>query len=229
LQKNNIPYHVAIIMDGNGRWAENKNMPRSIGHEHGLKTLSKITQKVFEVGVKNLSVYAFSSENWKRPKNEITHLLALFEKALESNFQYMVDNKIKFNLLGNIKKFPPSLQKKIRNLEEITQKNKDFNFYLAANYGSKEELAFAADTLRNSSRKITESIFKNAFYSPNLPDVDLLIRTGGETRLSNFLLWQSAYAEIYFTKTLWPDFKTTHLNKALEFFSRKIRRFGKIY
>ena len=153
----------------------------------------------------------------------------LFEKAIESNFQYMVDNNIKFNLLGNIKKFPTSLQKKIKNLEEITKKNRSYNFYLAANYGSKEELFFAAESLRKSTRKITEKSFKNAFYSPHLPDVDLLIRTGGETRLSNFLLWQSAYAEIYFTKVLWPDFRAMHLNKALEFFSGKIRKFGKIY
>jgi undecaprenyl diphosphate synthase len=216
-------------MDGNGRWAENKNMPRNIGHEEGLKILSRITQKVFDAGVKTLSVYAFSSENWKRPKSEIKHLMTLFEKAIESNFQYMVDNKIKFNLLGNIKKFPSSLQKKIKNLEEITKKNRDYNFYLAANYGSKEELVFAAETLRNSTSKITEKSFKNVFYNPHLPDVDLLIRTGGETRLSNFLLWQSAYAEIYFTKVLWPDFKAIHLNKALKFFSGKIRKFGKIY
>ena len=216
-------------MDGNGRWAKNKNMPRNVGHEEGLKTLSKITQKVFDAGVKSLSVYAFSSENWNRPKNEIKHLLALFEKAIESNFQYMIDNKIKFNLLGNIKKFPSTLQKKIKNLEEITKKNTSFNFNLAANYGSKEELVFAAENLRNSKRKISEKNFKNAFYIPHLPDVDLLIRTGGETRLSNFLLWQSAYAEIYFTKVLWPDFKATHLNKAFEFFSGKIRKFGKIY
>jgi len=154
--------------------------------------------------------------------------MSLFEKAIESNFQYMVENKIKFNLLGNIKKFPSSLQKKIINLETITRKNKDYNFYLAANYGSKEELVFAAENLRNSTRKITEKNLKNAFYTPHLPDVDLLIRTGGETRLSNFLLWQSAYAEIYFTKVLWPDFKATHLKRALEFFSRKIRKFGKI-
>jgi undecaprenyl diphosphate synthase len=228
LSKNNIPNHVAIIMDGNGRWAKNKNRPRNIGHEEGLKTLSKITQKVFGAGVKVLSVYAFSSENWNRPKNEIKHLMALFEKAIESNFQYMVDNKIKFNLLGNIKKFPSSLQEKIKNLEEITKKNKDYSFYLAANYGSKEELAYAAENLRNSTRKITEKNFQTAFYTPHLPDVDLLIRTGGETRLSNFLLWQSAYAEIYFTKILWPDFKAIHLNKALEFFGGKIRKFGKI-
>jgi len=216
-------------MDGNGRWAKNKNMPRNIGHEEGLKTLSKITQKVFDAGVKSLSVYAFSSENWNRPKNEIKHLMDLFEKAIESNFQYMVDNNIKFNLLGNIKKFPTSLQKKIKNLEEITKKNKSYNFYLAANYGSKEELIFAAESLRKSTRKITEKSFKNSFYSPHLPDVALLIRTGGETRLSNFLLWQSAYSEIYFTKVLWPDFRAMHLNKALEFFSGKIRKFGKIY
>ena len=215
-------------MDGNGRWAKNKNMPRNIGHEEGSKTLSKITQKVFDAGVKSLSVYAFSSENWNRPKNEIKHLMILFEKAIESNFQYMVENKIKFNLLGNIKKFPSSLQKKITNLEEATKKNRVYNFYLAANYGSKEELVFAAENLRNSTRKITEKNLKNAFYTPHLPDVDLLIRTGGETRLSNFLLWQSAYAEIYFTKVLWPDFKATHLKRALEFFSRKIRKFGKI-
>ena len=216
-------------MDGNGRWAKNKNRPRNIGHEEGLKTLSKITQKVFDAGVKSLTVYAFSSENWNRPKNEIKHLMALFEKAIESNFQYMVDNKIKFNLLGNIKKFPLTLQKKIKNLEEITKKNRVYNFFLAANYGSKEELVFAAETLRNSTSKITEKSFKNVFYNPHLPDVDLLIRTGGETRLSNFLLWQSAYAEIYFTKVLWPDFKSIHLKKALEFFSGKIRKFGKIY
>jgi len=229
LSKNNIPNHVAIIMDGNGRWAKNKNKPRNIGHEEGLKTLSNITQKVFDAGVKVLSVYAFSSENWNRPKNEIKHLMDLFEKAIESNFQYMVDNNIKFNLLGNIKKFPSSLQKKIKNLEEITKKNRGYNFYLAANYGSKEELVFAAEKLRNSTSKITEKSFKNAFYNPHLPDVDLLIRTGGETRLSNFLLWQSAYAEIYFTKVLWPDFKAINLYKALEFFSRRIRKFGKIY
>ena len=229
MSKNNIPNHVAVIMDGNGRWAEKKNMPRNFGHEHGLKTLSKITQTVFGAGVKVFSVYAFSSENWCRPKNEIKHLMALFEKAIESNFQYMVDNKIKFNLLGDIKKFPLSLQKKIKNLEETTKKNKDYSFYLAANYGSKEELAFAAESLRKCERKITENNFKKAFYAPHLPDVDLLIRTGGETRLSNFLLWQSAYAEIYFTKILWPDFKATHFKKALEFFSGKIRRFGKIY
>ena len=228
MSKNNIPLHVAIIMDGNGRWAKNRNMPRNNGHEEGLKTLSKITPKVFDAGVKSLSVYAFSSENWYRPKNEINHLMDLFEKAIESNFQYMVDNRIKFNLLGNIKKFPSSLQKKIKNLEEITKKNRDYNFYLAANYGSKEELIFAAETLRDSTSKITEKSFKNAFYAPHLPDVDLLIRTGGETRLSNFLLWQSAYAEIYFTKVLWPDFKPIHLKKALEFFSGKIRKFGKI-
>jgi len=216
-------------MDGNGRWAKNKNMPRHIGHEEGLKTLSRITQKIFDAGIKTLSVYAFSSENWNRPKSEIKHLMGLFEKAIESNFQYMVENKIQFNLLGNIKKFPSSLQKKIKNLEEITKKNRDYNFYLAANYGSKEELVFAAENLRSSTSKITEKNFQNSFYTPHLPDVDLLIRTGGETRLSNFLLWQSAYAEIYFTKTLWPDFTGRHLNKALEFFSGKVRKFGKIY
>lgn len=215
-------------MDGNGRWAKNKNMPRNFGHEEGLKTLSKITQKVFHSGVKNLSVYAFSSENWNRPRYEINNLMSLFEKAIDSNFQYMIKNNIKFNLLGNVKKFPLSLQKKIKNLEEITKKNLDYNFYLAANYGSREELVYAADTLRASKTKITERNFKNAFYNPDLPDVDLLIRTGGETRLSNFLLWQSSYAEIYFTKTLWPDFKTPQYNRALEFFRRKIRKFGKI-
>lgn len=224
----NLPNHLAIIMDGNGRWAENKEKPRYEGHQAGLKTLSKVIEFVYKYKISHLSVYAFSSENWLRPNSEVKNLLTLFEKAIDDNFNFLIENKICFHLLGNISKFPKSLQKKIENLKDYTRKNNKFHFYLAANYGSREELLFAAEKLKIHRKPITEIMFKKAMYVPKLPDVDLLIRTGGETRLSNFLLWQSAYAEIYFTKILWPDFNKKNLDNALSFFNKKVRKFGKI-
>ena len=224
----NLPNHLAIIMDGNGRWAQNRDKPRHVGHEAGLKTLSNIIEHVYKYRISHFSVYAFSSENWLRPQSEVKNLLMLFEKAIDDNFSFLIENKICFHLLGNISKFPKSLQKKIEDLKNQTSQNNKFHFYLAANYGSREELLSASNNLKMHPRKITESIFKKALYVPILPDVDLLIRTGGETRLSNFLLWQSAYAELYFTKVLWPDFNKKNLDNALNFFNKKVRKFGKI-
>lgn len=223
------PNHLAIIMDGNGRWAIKKNLKRNSGHEAGLNTLAKIIEKVFNFNIKHFTVYAFSSENWGRPKKEVKSLLALFEKAIDENFEFLYKNKIRFRLLGDKSRFPKSLVSKINTLEEDTKNFRKYNFYLAANYGSRGEIINSfVHLLKSKIKKINEKSFKKYLYIPDLPDVDLLIRTGGETRLSNFLLWQSAYAEIYFSKVLWPDFKISHLKSAIKFFEKKERRFGSV-
>ena len=228
LKQKNIPNHVAIIMDGNGRWANKKGLPRHKGHEEGLLVLSKIINVIYKAEIRHLTVFAFSSENWKRPREEVKSLLTLFENALVKNFQFLIDKKIKFKMLGSLSRFPKSLLLKVKELENKTKNFKRFNFYLAAGYGSKDEIVNAANALSKEGKTITEKSLRNAFFIPKLPDVDLMIRTGGEKRLSNFLLWQSAYAELYFLDALWPDFKTRHFQAALNFYSSKERKFGKV-
>ncbi len=219
--------HLAIIMDGNGRWAKQRGFPRTKGHQKGVEVVREITTycaKNPEIEI--LTLYAFSTENWKRPKSEVKFLMKLLDKYLQKELKTYIQNDIKFEVIGDISKFSPSLQKRILTTKEATKNNKSLTQVLALNYGSKDEITRAVKKVVQKKEKITpENIQKNL----DMPkDVDLLIRTSGEMRVSNFLLWQIAYAEMFFTKTLWPDFTSEELDKILKEFKKRERRFGGI-
>jgi undecaprenyl diphosphate synthase len=232
-KKTEIPVHIAIIMDGNGRWAKKRNLPRIFGHREGAKSVREITTACAELGVKYLTLYAFSTENWKRPENEIKFLFNLLDDYLVKERKTLVKNNIKFRVIGDIKKLPSKIIKKIVYNERITKNNTGLNLILALNYGARSEIINAVNKIANDVKsgkikknKITEELFNNYLYTKGIPDPDLLIRTSGEMRVSNFLLWQIAYSEIYVTKTLWPDFRKKELLKAINEFNKRERRFG---
>ncbi|WP_111229000.1 di-trans,poly-cis-decaprenylcistransferase [Helicobacter valdiviensis] len=216
--------HLAIIMDGNGRWATLKNKPRHYGHKEGAKKIREITQSCLKLGVNHLTLYAFSTENWKRPKSEVDFLMKLLEQYLKSEKNTYKNNGIAFKGIGDLSIFSPKLQKLIQDLEEETKDGAKLTQYLALNYGAKDEIIRTFKKLSASAISFNEENIKKHLDNPQ--DVDILIRTGGDCRLSNFLLWQCAYAELFFTKTLWPDFNKEELEQIIQEFHNRERRFG---
>ncbi len=224
----NSPKHVAIIMDGNGRWGIKKKKSRNFGHSEGVKTVEKIIEAAVKNKIKYLTLYTFSTENWKRPKKEITFLIYLLEKYIDQQFQKLVQKNIKLNIIGNINKFPSSLKSKLKKAEKISRNNNAIQINIALNYGSKEEIINAIKKIINKSVKINEKNITNNLYTKNIPDPEILIRTGNRFRLSNFLLWQSSYSEIFFVRKLWPDFNKKDFQKILIKFKSMRRNFGGI-
>lgn len=229
----NSPKHIAIIMDGNGRWAEKRKKNRTAGHREGVKTLKKIVKAAAKTKLKSLTVYAFSTENWKRPKTEVDFLLTLMKKTMRNEIEELLDNGVKVNFIGRKKELSKTLIKEIDQIEKKSAKNKNLTLNIAFNYGGRAEITDAAKKLaaayKNGEIKLNdfdEELFANYLYNQELQDVELLIRTGGDMRLSNFLLWQAAYAELYFVDKFWPDFTENNLTTAMEEFKRRERRFG---
>ena len=232
--KNGMPKHLAIIMDGNGRWAESRGKNRIQGHSHGVKAVQEVVEEAIQLKIDYLTLYAFSTENWSRPQEEIGILMKLLVNTLRSEFEKLLDNRIKLNVIGNIDQLPLIVRNELEFVVDQTQNNTEMTLTLAISYGGREELAnvlkqlaFKVKDNLISPEKIDQSIINEHLYTQNLPDVDLLIRTSGEKRISNFLLWQIAYAELYFSKVLWPDFTKKHLHKALISYLKRERRFGK--
>lgn len=229
LNKENLPLHVAITMDGNGRWAKKRNLPRTEGHDKGLKTVKKIVKKASDLGIKFLTIYIFSTENWKRTEQEVGFLMNLIHIHLVQELNFYRENNIKLNHIGNLSALPPKIQNDI--LEAIDD-TKDFNgmtLNLAINYGGRDEIVRGIKKIINQnikSEEITEEFISKNLDMPQSPDVDLLIRTGGEHRLSNFLLWHIPYAEQVYTDTLWPDYSNEEFEKDIEEFTHRNRRFG---
>lgn len=217
--------HIAIIMDGNGRWAEQKGQKRVKGHEAGAKVVRTITEFcAADMDIERLTLYAFSTENWKRPRLEVEYLMKLLQKYLESELDTYIKNNIRFEPIGDIRAFSPSLQKTIKEVEEKTAHCDGLVQSLALNYGAHDEILRAINKIKKSEDDITEAMLSNALDCKH--NVDLLIRTGGDHRLSNFLLWQAAYAELFFTDTLWPDFTTAELENIIKDFTKIERKFG---
>ena len=230
-----LPNHVAIIMDGNGRWAKKIGKKRAFGHENGTKSVRECINQSMKLGIKNLTLYVFSTENWNRPKFEINALMDLLVYSLEKERLNLIDNGIKLNVIGDLETLKEKPKSKLKGIISETKSNKKLNLNLAISYGSKQEIVNAirevSDKVKNniiSSKNIDENIINEHLYTRNLPNVDLLIRTGGEKRVSNFLLWQIAYAEMYFTDILWPDFKKEDFIDALDDYQKRERRFGKV-
>ena len=220
--------HVAIIMDGNGRWGLKKKKSRNLGHKAGLISVEKIIKKTIEKKIKFLTLYAFSTENWKRPKKEINFLFNLLQEYLEKKISELNKRGIKFKVIGNKNLLSQKLIKILLNSEKVTKKNKILHLNLALNYGSKSELVNSVNLIRKKGISLNEQNISNNLYTRDSPNPDLLIRTGNANRLSNFLLWQLAYSEIYFVKKLWPDFSTKDYNKILNNFKNLKRNFGAI-
>jgi len=230
----NLPKHLAIIMDGNGRWAKQQGFLRAFGHENGTKSVKEIIKTSAKLGIKYLTLYAFSTENWNRPKLEVQALMKILINSLKKELTTLQENNIRLNAIGNLEKLPKTAQKELLDVMEKTKNNTRLTLTLALSYGSREELVNAvkiiSDKVKNniiSIDTIDDSIINEHLYTQNLPDVDLLIRTSGEHRISNFLLWQIAYAELYFTNVLWPDFKDQDLYEAIISYQKRERRFGK--
>ncbi len=224
----NSPKHVAIIMDGNGRWGIKKKKSRNYGHTVGVKVVENIIREAIFQKIKYLTLYTFSTENWKRPKNEIKFLIKLLENYIYKEIENLKKNKIKLKIIGNINKFPDSLKSKLRQAEKLTKLNNKIQINIALNYGSKEEIIRTVKKLNNLSIPINNNNISSNLYTGGLPDPEILIRTGNRKRLSNFLLWQLSYTEIYFEKKLWPDFTKNDLRKIIKNFSNVRRNFGGI-
>ena len=229
-----IPKHVAIIMDGNGRWAKDKGLPREFGHQNGVNSVKSIVQEAYKSGVEYLTLYAFSIENWDRPSDEVSSLMSLLVSTLRDEFDEIFDKDIKLNAVGEINSLPKEVVSELEFIVNKTKNNQKMNLTLALSYGGKQEIFNAvkmiADKVKNNLIELNnfdDSIINSHLYTKNLPDVDLLIRTSGEQRISNFLLWQIAYAELYFTDVYWPDFSKDDFNLALENYKSRERRFGK--
>ncbi|MBC7642094.1 MAG: isoprenyl transferase [Flavobacterium sp.] len=230
----NLPKHLAIIMDGNGRWAKQQGFLRAFGHENGTKSVRLTVEECAKLGIENLTLYAFSTENWNRPKLEVDTLMNLLINSLKKELQTLQENNIKLNFIGDLEKLPKKAQKELIDVIEKTTNNNRMTLTLALSYSSRQEIINAVKNIsikvKNniiSTDAIDESIINEHLYTHNLPDVDLLIRTSGEHRISNFLLWQIAYSELYFTDVLWPDFKEEHLYEAIISYQKRERRFGK--
>jgi len=234
IDKKRLPKHLAVIMDGNGRWAKKQGLFRTFGHENGTKAVREIVEACAELSIPYLTLYAFSTENWNRPKIEVETLMKLLVSSLRNEIKTLQDNQIKLNAIGNLEALPKKAHKELLDVIENTKNNSRMTLTLALSYGSREEIIKTikeiSDKVKNnliSPSSIDESVINNHFYTRNLPDVDLLIRTSGELRISNFLLWQIAYAELYFTDTLWPDYRKDHLFEAIINYQKRERRFGK--
>jgi len=234
LKNGKLPKHLAIIMDGNGRWAKQKGRLRVFGHEHGVKAVRDVAVNCSKLGIKFLTLYAFSTENWKRPKIEVDTLMKLLVSSLKKELPTLNENDIKLNAIGNIESLPARALAELKEVIAKTSQNSTMTLTLALSYGSREEIKNAIQSISTkvknniiSPENIDETIINNHLYTRNLPDVDLLIRTSGEHRISNFLLWQIAYAELYFIDVFWPDFKEHHLLEAIKNYQHRERRFGK--
>ena len=231
----NVPQHVAIILDGNGRWAKSKGMPRNYGHAQGSKNVERICEEAWRMGIKYLTVYAFSTENWNRPKSEVDALMTLLRNYMKTCLKTAAKNDMKVRVIGDKTALDDDIRNRIAELEEATKNNNGINFTIALNYGSRDEMIRAARKMgqdcaegRLNPEEITEEVFESYLDTAGIPDPDLMIRTSGEQRLSNYLLWQLAYSEFYFTDVPWPDFTKEELVKAIEHFNRRDRRFGGI-
>lgn len=229
----NIPKHIAIILDGNGRWAKKKGMPRNYGHVQGSKNVELICEEAHKLGVKYLTVYAFSTENWKRPQDEVDALMNLLRNYMKNCLKTAEKNRMRVRVLGDKTALDADIQKKIAELEEATKNNDGLNFQIALNYGSRDEMIRAMKSMMKdvqegkiSAEQLDEAMFATYLDTKGIPDPDLMIRTSGEQRLSNYLLWQLAYSEFYFTDVLWPDFSKKDLINAIEYFNGRDRRFG---
>lgn len=229
----NIPQHVAIILDGNGRWAKAKGMPRNYGHAQGSKNVERICEEAWRLGIKYLTVYAFSTENWNRPQDEVDALMNLLRRYMKTCLTTAAKNDMKVRVIGDITKLDEDIQKRILELEEATKNNGGLNFQIAINYGSRDEITRAVRTLAEDVKEgklmpeeVNEACIERYLDTHDIPDPDLLIRTSGEQRLSNYLLWQLAYTEFYFTDVPWPDFSKQELEKAIEQYNRRDRRYG---
>jgi undecaprenyl diphosphate synthase len=235
LDKNRLPQQVAVIMDGNGRWAQRRGFPRVMGHRKGVDTLKELLRCCRDWGIPGLTAYAFSTENWGRPSEEVAFLMTLFERVLRRELEEMMEENVRIHFVGNLTALPESLQAEIDSATKHTAENNGIEFTVATNYGGRQEIIAACRAIAQqvqegnlSPEQLNEQLFTQYLYTANLPDPDLLIRTSGEMRISNFLLWQLAYAEIYVTDTLWPDFDRSAFHKALLAFQQRDRRFGKI-
>ena len=229
----NIPQHVAIILDGNGRWAKSKGMPRNYGHAQGSKNVERICEDAYRMGVKYLTVYAFSTENWSRPQDEVDALMKLLRNYMKTCLKTAAKNDMKVRVLGDISRLDEDIRSRIQELTEATKDNGGLNFQIAINYGSRDEILRAVRRLagdcvegRLAPGQIDEADFESYLDTHDIPDPDLLIRTSGELRLSNYLLWQLAYTEFYFTDVPWPDFTKEELAKAIEHYNARDRRYG---
>ena len=228
-----LPLHIGIIMDGNGRWAKKRGLPRSAGHKVGASNFRTITKYCSNIGIKYLTVYAFSTENWKRSTEEVNFLMNLFEEYLKEALEDFQDENIKINFLGDTSSFSAKIQELIKEVKDASAKNDGMVLNIAMNYGSRDEITYAAKQIASDVKNgiievsdINEDLFASKLYTSNQPDPDLIIRPSGEYRLSNFLLWQSAYAELVVMDVLWPDFKEKDLERALDEYSSRNRRFG---
>jgi undecaprenyl diphosphate synthase len=234
INKDKLPRHIAIIMDGNGRWAEMRGNQRIFGHTNAVAAVRDTVEASAELGVENLTLYAFSTENWKRPKNEVDALMALLVSTIHSETKTLLENNIRLHTIGNTGSLPAKVQKQLVQAKEKTSGNNGLNLILALSYGSRWEIVNAIRHLCDeiekgnlSSKDINEGLFEKFLDTSGFPDPELIIRTSGEYRISNFLLWQIAYTELYFTPTLWPDFRREHLYEAILNFQHRERRFGK--
>lgn len=231
----NIPRHVAIILDGNGRWAKKRMLPRNAGHAAGSKNVEKICAAAWNMGIEYVTMYAFSTENWSRPQEEVDALMKLLHSYLKDCIKTSKKNNMQVRVLGDISRLEPDLQEKIRELEKVSAQNTGLHFQVALNYGGRDEITRAIRVLAGDIKKgllepgdIDETLFSEYLDTKGIPDPDLMIRTSGEQRLSNYLLWQLAYAEFYFTDVLWPDFDKKELEKAVAFYQSRDRRFGSV-
>lgn len=235
LDKNRLPQHVAVIMDGNGRWAKSRGLPRIMGHQRGVDALKDLLRCCRDWGIPALTAYAFSTENWGRPLEEVEFLMTLFERVLRRELEEMMQENVKIRFIGNLSVLPESLRREIAKSQSETSKNSGIQFTVATNYGGREEIVQACQAIARqvqqglvSPEAIDESLFEQYLYTAGIPNPDLLIRSSGEMRISNFLLWQMAYAEIYVTDTLWPDFDRVQFHRALKDYQGRHRRFGKL-
>ncbi|MBW4547286.1 MAG: isoprenyl transferase [Symplocastrum torsivum CPER-KK1] len=235
LDQDRLPRHVAVIMDGNGRWAKRKGLPRIMGHRQGVDALKGLLRCCNDWGIQALTAYAFSTENWGRPHEEVDFLMTLFERVLMRELQEMMKENVRIQFVGNLADLPRSLQEQIDRSMRETKNNRGIQFTVATNYGGRQEILHAARVIATQVQQghlqpdeIDEALFSRHLYTANVCDPDLLIRTSGEMRLSNFLLWQMAYAELYITDALWPDFDRVQFHQALSAYQQRDRRFGKV-
>ena len=232
-EENKVPNHVAIILDGNGRWAKSKGMPRNYGHTMGAKNVETVCKAAHDMGIKYVTMYAFSTENWNRPDSEVSALMKLLESYLKNCIKTADKNNMRVRVIGDTSRLTEKFRKQIAELEEASQKNDGLNLQIAINYGSRDEMLRAMKKMAEDVKEgkiavsdITETLFADYLDTAGIPDPDLLIRTSGEQRLSNYLLWQLAYSEFYFTEVPWPDFGKDELEKAVEAYNKRDRRFG---
>ncbi|HUH35770.1 MAG TPA: isoprenyl transferase [Moheibacter sp.] len=231
--KANLPQHVAIIMDGNGRWAKRKGLERTFGHQEGVKSVREAISTCGDLGIPYLTLYAFSTENWKRPRLEVSFLMRLLSKTIQEEINELHEKGIKLSLIGALEDLPKNVRKSLADAVALTQNNQKANLIIALNYGAQAEIVRAtkqiAEKVKNQEIALTqidEKLFEQHLYTQDLPQVDLLIRTSGEQRISNFLLWQIAYSELYFSEVLWPDFRKEHFVEALRTYALRERRYG---